>query len=258
MGNVTLEPNGGQVPWHNQEQEEVYFIVEGTGEMCLGEERPVLDGGQAVYIPPGRLPPVDQHRRHAAADDLLLRPGGRRGALAAGTRRHAAEGGREAPPLPEGAQPQCRNEAEAVIAEGKRPDSFSTTSKFVGIIMNGVTGRMGTNQHLMRSIVAIRQQGGVKRRRRSDHARAAAGRPQRGQAGGALGPAPAAPWTTELDQALADPTTQVSTSTRRRPTGAWRRQAQAIAAGKHVYCEKPTADTLERRSSCTAGRRRPA
>ena len=32
----------------------------------------------------------------------------------------------------------------------------------IGIIMNGVTGRMGTNQHLMRSIVAIRQQGGVK------------------------------------------------------------------------------------------------
>ena len=39
MGHVTLEPNGGQVPWHNQEQEEIYFIVEGTGEMCLGEER---------------------------------------------------------------------------------------------------------------------------------------------------------------------------------------------------------------------------
>ena len=37
MGHVTLEPNGGQVPWHNQEQEEIYFIVEGTGEMCLGE-----------------------------------------------------------------------------------------------------------------------------------------------------------------------------------------------------------------------------
>ena len=32
----------------------------------------------------------------------------------------------------------------------------------VGIIMNGVTGRMGTNQHLMRSIVAIREQGGYK------------------------------------------------------------------------------------------------
>src|SRR5690606_38776508 len=32
----------------------------------------------------------------------------------------------------------------------------------VGIIMNGVTGRMGTNQHLVRSIIAIRDQGGVK------------------------------------------------------------------------------------------------
>src|SRR6266850_195642 len=51
MGNVTLEPNGGQVPWHNQEQEEIYFIVEGTGEMCLGEERIAVRGGQAVFIP---------------------------------------------------------------------------------------------------------------------------------------------------------------------------------------------------------------
>lgn len=32
----------------------------------------------------------------------------------------------------------------------------------IGIIMNGVTGRMGTNQHLDRSIVAIRKQGGIK------------------------------------------------------------------------------------------------
>ena len=53
MGNVTLEANGGQVPWHNQEQEEIYFIVEGTGEMCLGEERVTLSSGQAVYIPTG-------------------------------------------------------------------------------------------------------------------------------------------------------------------------------------------------------------
>src|SRR3954465_11525339 len=51
VGNVTLEPNGGQVPWHNQEQEEVYFIVEGTGEMCLGGERTTVTTGQAVYIP---------------------------------------------------------------------------------------------------------------------------------------------------------------------------------------------------------------
>src|SRR4028118_124200 len=53
IGNVTLEPNGGQVPWHNQEQEEIYFIVEGTGEMCLGEERQTVTTGHAAYIPSG-------------------------------------------------------------------------------------------------------------------------------------------------------------------------------------------------------------
>jgi mannose-6-phosphate isomerase-like protein (cupin superfamily) len=52
IGNVTLDPRGGQVPWHNQDQEEVYFIIEGTGEMCLGNERQTITTGQMVYIPP--------------------------------------------------------------------------------------------------------------------------------------------------------------------------------------------------------------
>jgi mannose-6-phosphate isomerase-like protein (cupin superfamily) len=52
MGLVTLEPGGGQVPWHNQEQEEIYFILDGSGEMCLGEERQSIAAGQAVFIPP--------------------------------------------------------------------------------------------------------------------------------------------------------------------------------------------------------------
>src|SRR6059058_4029585 len=52
LGHVTLDPEGGQVPWHNQEQEEIYFVVEGTGEMCLGEERTTVSTGQAAYIPP--------------------------------------------------------------------------------------------------------------------------------------------------------------------------------------------------------------
>jgi mannose-6-phosphate isomerase-like protein (cupin superfamily) len=52
LGHVTLEPNGGQVPWHNQEQEEIYLVLEGQGEMCLGEEKMALSTGQAVYIPP--------------------------------------------------------------------------------------------------------------------------------------------------------------------------------------------------------------
>lgn len=53
MGMVTLDPDGGQVPWHNQDQEEVYFIVEGVGEMCLGEEVCEICAGQIVQIPPG-------------------------------------------------------------------------------------------------------------------------------------------------------------------------------------------------------------
>lgn len=51
MGYVTLEPRGGQVPWHNHVQEEVYFIIEGEGEMCLGEERQIVSAGQLVHIP---------------------------------------------------------------------------------------------------------------------------------------------------------------------------------------------------------------
>ena len=52
MGYVTLDPQGGQVPWHNQEQEEVYFVISGTGQMCLGDEMRTVTGGQMVYIPP--------------------------------------------------------------------------------------------------------------------------------------------------------------------------------------------------------------
>ena len=56
----------------------------------------------------------------------------------------------------------------------------------IGIIMNGVTGRMGTNQHLVRSIAAIRAEGGVRLAsgERAD-ARPDPGRPQRGESGGA-------------------------------------------------------------------------
>ena len=53
MGHVTLEAHGGQVPWHNHVQEEVYLVLEGVGEMCLGEERQILRTGQAVHIPTG-------------------------------------------------------------------------------------------------------------------------------------------------------------------------------------------------------------
>ena len=58
---------------------------------------------------------------------------------------------------------------------------------YVGIIMNGVTGRMGTNQHYIRSILAIMEQGGVRvSDGRSDHARPDPGGPQRGEAATSL------------------------------------------------------------------------
>jgi mannose-6-phosphate isomerase-like protein (cupin superfamily) len=53
LGFVTLEPDGGQVPWHNHEQEEVYFVLEGTAEMCVDNERHVMHGGEVVFIPSG-------------------------------------------------------------------------------------------------------------------------------------------------------------------------------------------------------------
>jgi mannose-6-phosphate isomerase-like protein (cupin superfamily) len=107
MGFVTLEPSGGQVPWHNQEQEEVYFIVEGTGEMCLGAERLTVRGGQAVFIPPGVF---HQLTNTGASPMIMIYCYGPAGDVAHW--RQELEGtlpkaGISVPPLPEGAAPQC-------------------------------------------------------------------------------------------------------------------------------------------------------
>ncbi len=51
MGVVELEPLGGQVPWHNHPQEEVYLVLEGTGEICVNDERRAISAGQAVHVP---------------------------------------------------------------------------------------------------------------------------------------------------------------------------------------------------------------
>jgi predicted dehydrogenase len=114
----------------------------------------------------------------------------------------------------------------------------------IGIVMHGVTGRMGKNQHLIRSISAIRKQGGVPLAN-----------------GDRLMPDPILigrnaekiaalaheygieRWSTDLDAALANSDDTVffdAATTQARPTLLKR----AVAAGKHIYCEKPVATNL--------------
>jgi predicted dehydrogenase len=115
----------------------------------------------------------------------------------------------------------------------------------IGIIMNGVTGRMGTNQHYVRSILAIRQQGGVHISpsekimpvpvlvgRNEDKLKKLAAMDD------------GVTYTTDLDSVLRDPQYQIyfdAQTTGRRADAV----KKAIAAGKHVYCEKPTAVSTE-------------
>ncbi len=118
------------------------------------------------------------------------------------------------------------------------------SAKRIGIIMHGVTGRMGMNQHLIRSILEIRKQGGVALKdgtrlmpdpllvgRNATKIEALAR--QHG----------IARWTADLDAALKSKDDSVffdAASTQLRPALLKR----AIRAGKHLYCEKPVSTTL--------------
>ena len=118
------------------------------------------------------------------------------------------------------------------------------TRKVILVALNGVTGRMGYRQHLVRSLLAIREQGGVQLEdgttvypepvlvgRSEERLRAIASRHGLDR------------WTTDLDEVLADPEVEVYFDTQ--VTSA--REAslmRAIEAGKHVYTEKPVAGSL--------------
>ncbi len=116
--------------------------------------------------------------------------------------------------------------------------------KRLGIIMNGVTGRMGTNQHLVRSILAIRKEGGVALangdRVMPDPILVGRDAEKLKRLAASHG---LARWTTDLDAALKDAKDEVffdAASTKLRASLV----RKAVAAGKHVYVEKPVAETL--------------
>jgi predicted dehydrogenase len=122
----------------------------------------------------------------------------------------------------------------------------------VGVALNGVTGRMGYRQHLLRSILAIRDQGGL-----------------RVDADTVLVPEPLLvgrnaaklkeiaqrhdlpKWTTDLDAALADPDVDVYFDAQVTSAHVASITA-AIAAGKHVYTEKPVSETPEQADELAA------
>ncbi|HKS84764.1 MAG TPA: Gfo/Idh/MocA family oxidoreductase, partial [Pseudolabrys sp.] len=115
----------------------------------------------------------------------------------------------------------------------------------LGIIMYGVTGRMGLNQHLARSIVAIREQGGVALpngdRVMPDPILVGRNAEKLSAIARQYG---IERTTTDLDAALRNPDDAVffdAATTQMRATLLTR----AIEAGKHIYCEKPVADSLE-------------
>lgn len=123
--------------------------------------------------------------------------------------------------------------------------SATTNVREIGIIMNGVSGRMGYRQHLVRSILAIRDQGGIEL---SDGSRVTVRPLLVGRSEEKLAELAARhnieDYTTDLDAALADPKWEIYSDflvTRARAAAL----RKAIAAGKAIYTEKPTAESLD-------------
>ena len=119
------------------------------------------------------------------------------------------------------------------------------SEKRLGIIMNGVTGRMGKNQHLIRSILEIMKAGGLEL---ADGVRVMPDPILVGRDAGRVGALAREHgldrWTDDLDAAIANPDDTLffdAATTQARASLLFK----AIDAGKNIYCEKPTADNLE-------------
>ncbi|UCD27500.1 MAG: cupin domain-containing protein [Planctomycetota bacterium] len=113
VGYVTLEPQGGQVPWHDQEQEEIYFVIEGTGEMCVGEERQIMTAGQAVNIPPGVFHQMTNLGDTPLKMIYIYGPAGDVAHWRQELEGTLPKAGIDVPPLPAGAYPQCTDKPKS-------------------------------------------------------------------------------------------------------------------------------------------------
>ena len=120
------------------------------------------------------------------------------------------------------------------------------TTQTIGIILNGATGRICSTQHLANALVPIRDEGGLPAGddrivprlmlvgRNAEKLAAVAAKSY------------GAEWTTDLDTALADPAFTVffdAAATSQRQSACWKRR---IAAGKHIYSEKPVALSVDK------------
>lgn len=113
MGVVTLDPNGGQVPWHSHPNEEVYLVLEGALELALGDELGDIKAGQAVHIPPETFHQLTNRGAEPARFIYVYSPAGdvdHWKQELAGTLPRA---GVEAPPLPKGAASQHTDPPQA-------------------------------------------------------------------------------------------------------------------------------------------------
>ncbi|MFK0246365.1 Gfo/Idh/MocA family protein [Amycolatopsis azurea] len=119
------------------------------------------------------------------------------------------------------------------------------TTRKLGVVMNGVTGRMGYRQHLVRSVLAIREAGGVEL---SDGSRVQLEPVLVGRNADKLEEIATrhglTRWTTDLDAALGDDDLPLYfdaqlTAVREKSI------VRAIDAGKHIYTEKPVAESVE-------------
>ena len=158
-----------------------------------------------------------------------------------------------------GGRAACRSavrRARALEQRGKRFPARRPRRRTIRIAMNGVTGRMGTNQHLVRSILAIREQGGIAGRRRASSC-------GRSRCSSAATSASSARWRRRTGSTPARPTSTRALAdcdeiyfdaqvTGRREDAV----RAAIAAGRHVYCEKPLTEDLDSALALARARRR--